>query len=301
MISVAEADRLLARFRDLWPAETVPLHEAAGRILREDIRADRSYPAQDRSYMDGIAIAFGDWERGARDFAVAGLARAGEPRQALERAGACIEIMTGAAIPVGADTVIPYEDFATVDGVARVRDDVETRRGRSVHVRGSDCVAGAVLVPAGVRLHAAHVAVAASVGEALLHVARRPRIIIVSTGDELVDVSAAPEEHQLRASNGPALAALLASWADVSERRCGDDPEALRAALDEALPQSDVLLVTGGVSAGKFDLVPETLESLGVEKVFHKIVQKPGKPLWFGTRTHPPPGPPEGGRRCIQG
>jgi molybdopterin molybdotransferase len=171
MISVAEADRLLARFRDLWPAETVPLHEAAGRILREDIRADRSYPAQDRSYMDGIAIAFGDWERGARDFAVAGLARAGEPRQALERAGACIEIMTGAAIPVGADTVIPYEDFATVDGVARVRDDVETRRGRSVHVRGSDCVAGAVLVPAGVRLHAAHVAVAASVGEALFFAA----------------------------------------------------------------------------------------------------------------------------------
>jgi molybdopterin molybdotransferase len=120
------------------------------------------------------------------------------------------------------------------------------------------------------------------VGVVLLQVARRPRIVIVSTGDELIDVSAAPEEHQLRASNGPALAALLASWADVSERRCGDDPTALRAALDEALSQSDVLLVTGGVSAGKFDLVPETIESLGVEKVFHKIAQKPGKPLWFG-------------------
>jgi molybdopterin molybdotransferase len=284
MISVAEADRLLARFRDLWPAETVPLQDATGRILREDIRADRSYPAQDRSYMDGIAIAFATWEAGARAFPVEGVARAGEPRRALSRPEACVEIMTGAAIPEGADTVIAYEDLDIAHGVARVRADLASHRGRHVHARGSDCSEGDVLVAAGSRLHAAQIAVAASVGAARLAVARRPRVAIVSTGDELVDVSAAPAEHQLRASNGAALAALFAPFAEVSERRCGDDSAALKAALSEALSACDLLLVTGGVSAGKFDLVPDTLAALGVEKVFHKIAQKPGKPLWFGIR-----------------
>ena len=285
MISVAEADRLLARFRDPWPAETVPLHAAAGRFLREDIRADRPYPAQDRSYMDGIAVAFDDWERGARAFEIAGIARAGEPRGSLSRAGACVEIMTGAAIPEGADTVIAYEDLELADGVARVRPSVSSHRGRHVHARAGDCAAGDVLVAAGARLNAAQIAVAASVGATRLAVSQLPRVAIVSTGDELVDVSATPADHQLRASNGAALVALFAPWAEVSERRCGDDPVALAAALSEALSGSDLLLVTGGVSAGKFDLVPDTLAALGVEKVFHKIAQKPGKPLWFGTRS----------------
>lgn len=288
MISVAEADRLLARFRDPWPAETVFLHAAAGRILREDIHADRPYPAQDRSYMDGVAIAFGDWEKGARAFPIEGVARAGAPRAARAARGACVEIMTGAAIPEGADTVIPYEDVDIAHGVARVKADVASHRGRHVHARGSDCAAGDVLVAVGARLNAAHVATAASVGAARLAVSRLPRVAIVSTGDELVAVGAVPAEHQVRASNGAALAALLAPWAEVSERRCGDDPADLAASLAEALAGADMLLVTGGVSAGKFDLVPETLAALGVEKVFHKIAQKPGKPLWFGTWPSPP-------------
>ncbi|HEX2613031.1 MAG TPA: molybdopterin molybdotransferase MoeA, partial [Fibrobacteria bacterium] len=125
----------------------------------------------------------------------------------------------------------------------------------------------------------------ASVGASRVAVSRLPRVAIVSTGDELVDASVTPGEHQLRASNGPALAALFAPWAEVSERRCGDDAVALTVALSEALSNADVLLVTGGVSAGKFDLVPEVLDALGVEKVFHKIAQKPGKPLWFGSKA----------------
>jgi molybdopterin molybdotransferase len=288
MISVAEADRLLARFRDPWPAETVSLHAAAGRILREDIRADRPYPAQDRSYMDGVAIAFGDWEKGAQAFPIEGVARAGAPRAALAARGACVEIMTGAAIPEGADTVIAYEDVDIAHGIARVKEGVASHRGRHVHVRGTDCDAGDVLVAAGSRLHAAHVATAASVGASRLVVSRLPRVAIVATGDELVDIGAVPAEHQLRASNGAALAALFAPFAEVSERRCGDDPGALQVALSEALSMSDILLVTGGVSAGKFDLVPDALAARGVEKVFHKIAQKPGKPLWFGTWPSPP-------------
>jgi molybdopterin molybdotransferase len=288
MISVAEADRLLAPFRDLFPAESVPLEAAAGRILREDICADREYPAQHRSRMDGIAIAHEAWEKGARAFAVAGIARAGDPRTVLSRLShssqesACVEIMTGAPIPEGCDTVIPYEDLTVENGAARVANAAVVRRGQFVHARGSDCPQGHPLVASGVPLNAARAAVAASVGKSRLLVARRPRLSIVSTGDELVDVEDVPLPHQLRASNAQGLRALFDPWAETALYQAGDDPALLSAVLKKALADADMLLVSGGVSAGKFDAVPATLEGLGVEKVFHKIAQKPGKPLWFG-------------------
>jgi molybdopterin molybdotransferase len=297
LISVPEADRLLSAFSALsgapWPVESVALADAAGRILREDITADRAYPAQDRSRMDGIAISHEDWvacEKGARAFAVAGLARAGDPRIALSRLPErphdfkCIEIMTGAPCPEGADTVIPYEDILVQDGVARVRAESAVRPGQFLHKQGSDCAHGAVLVRAGVRLQAAQLAIAASVGASRLSVTRRPRVAIVSTGDELIaaDAAHAPLPHQIRASNAHGLAALLTPWAETTLHSCGDDPAALSAVLEKALSSCDMLLVSGGVSAGKFDAVPTTLEKLGVTRVFHKVLQKPGKPLWFG-------------------
>jgi molybdopterin molybdotransferase len=297
MISVAEADRILAQFRGVFPAESVPLEVAAGRILREDICADRAYPAQDRSRMDGIGIAHADWERGHQTFVVAGLARAGDPRTVLSRHARiealmephspCVEIMTGAPVPEGADTIVPYEDVVIENGVARLRDGVAVRLRQFVHVHGSDCARGEVLVDAGVALNAAHLAVAASVGKATLLVARRPRVAIVSTGDELVSVEATPLDHQLRISNAHGLAAMFAPWAEVSRHHCGDAPAALETLLKSVLAESDMVLVSGGVSAGKFDAVPATLESLGVRKVFHKIAQKPGKPLWFGAMPSP--------------
>jgi molybdopterin molybdotransferase len=289
LLSVAEADRILAGFsaapESLWPPESVALDAAVGRILREDIHADRAYPAQDRSRMDGIGITHVDWEQGIRTFVVAGLARAGDLRAVLSREAArstCVEIMTGAAVPEGADTVIPYEEVVIEDGVARVRDGASVRHRQFVHVAGSDCAHGDVLVASGARLQAAQIAVAASVGKTMLRVARRPRVAIVATGDELVGVHESPLEHQLRVSNAHGLAALFAPWAEASLHRCGDDPAALEALLKTVLSASDLVLVSGGVSAGKFDVVPATLEALGVRKVFHKLAQKPGKPLWFG-------------------
>jgi molybdopterin molybdotransferase len=290
LLSVAEADRILAGFSaapdSLWPPESVALDAAVGRILREDIHADRAYPAQDRSRMDGIGITHVDWEQGIRNFVVAGIARAGDLRAVLSREAArstCVEIMTGAAVPEGADTVIPYEEIVIENGIARVRDGAAVRHRQFVHVAGSDCAHGDVLVSSGVRLQAAQIAVAASVGKTTLKVARLPRVAIVATGDELVGVHETPQEHQLRISNAHGLAALFASWADVSQHRCGDDPAALEGLLKSVLLASDLVLVSGGVSAGKFDIVPDTLEKLGVRKVFHKLAQKPGKPLWFGT------------------
>lgn len=301
LLSVAEADRILAGFsaapESLWPAESVALGAAVGRILREDIRADRAYPAQDRSRMDGIAIVHAAWadpEKGVRSFLVTDMARAGDPRIVLSHRAACVEIMTGAPVPEGADTVIPYEEVTIENGVAHVREEAVVRHRQFVHTAGSDCAHGEVLVPAGVRLQAAQIAVAASVGKSALQVARRPRVGIVATGDELVGVHETPREHQLRVSNAHGLAALFAPWAETAVHRCGDDPAALEALLETVLPDSDLVLVSGGVSAGKFDLVPDTLEKLGVRKVFHKLAQKPGKPLWFGKRETVSSGPNRG-------
>lgn len=342
LLSVADADRLLDEasqdFAAGWggerPAEVVPLAAAAGRVSGEDIRADRAYPAQDRSRMDGIALSGEGLAALASGCPVAGLARAGDARLDAPPRGGCVEIMTGAALPHGCDTVVPYEDIVfeesavvasestggisnegaadpavdsasdrasafgstvafdtVVDAappparVARLRAGAAARAGQHVHRAGSDCAAGAVLVPAGARLNAAHVAIAASVGLATLRVARPPRVAVVATGDELVGVDETPLPHQLRVSNAHGLAALLAPWTgaeNVRVHRVGDDPAALHAVLRAVLSSFDLVLVSGGVSAGKFDLVPDTLAALGVRKVFHKLAQKPGKPLWFG-------------------
>jgi len=288
LLSVADADRLLAPFHGVSvPVETVPLLQAAGRILREDIRADRAYPAQDRSRMDGIALRGDDLPTlTSSSCPVAGLSRAGDARLGAPPRGACMEIMTGAALPHECDTVVPYEDIVLEHGVARLRVGYEAsklRAGQNVHRAGSDCAAGAVLVPSGARLNAAHLSIAASVGLSAVPVAARPRVVIVATGDELVGVDQIPLEHQLRMSNAYGLAALFAPCAEASIHHCGDDPEDLTTLLKNVLAVSDLVLVSGGVSAGKFDLVPDALESLGVRKVFHKLAQKPGKPLWFGT------------------
>ncbi|MCD6025475.1 MAG: moeA [Fibrobacteria bacterium] len=149
LISVQDADVFLAAFGEVFPEETIPLTEATGRILRQPVRADREYPAQDRSRMDGIAISFAAWEMGVRDFRVEGMARAGEPRRRLDDAAACVEIMTGAPCPEGADTVIPYEALKTREfgetGVASVASDADATvaQGQFLHRQGSDCAAAA--------------------------------------------------------------------------------------------------------------------------------------------------------------
>jgi molybdopterin molybdotransferase len=291
LISVQDADVFLAAFGEVFPEETIPLTEATGRILRQPVRADREYPAQDRSRMDGIAISFAAWEMGVRDFRVEGMARAGEPRRRLDDAAACVEIMTGAPCPEGADTVIPYEALKTREfgetGVASVASDADATvaQGQFLHRQGSDCGRDEILVAAGERLNAVRVAAAASMGYSRVAVTRRPRIEIVTTGDELIAIEEIPQPHQVRASNGHALRALFEGMGEVDLHGVGDARGALAARLEASLAASDVLLVTGGVSAGKFDEVPGVLRDLGVERVFHKVAQKPGKPLWFGTDT----------------
>ncbi len=274
--------RILGHLREL-PVAARPLGELAGATLAEDIRAERDQPPFDRVTMDGIAIAFDDWRAGQRRFRVAGTQAAGRPPLALAP-GTCLEAMTGAILPAGSDCVIPVERLAVADGWARVEDAAPVERFGNVHARGLDARAGDRLLAPGTRLGAAELAVLASAGRAAAAVRAEPRIAVISTGDELVDPGAAIEDWQVRRSNPYALQAALALRGHdrVSLDHLPDALPAMCERLGTHLAARDVLVLSGGVSMGRFDLVPQALRELGVTECLHRIAQRPGKPLWFG-------------------
>jgi molybdopterin molybdotransferase len=283
LLTPAEADAAIAAALAPVPQEMARLQACAGRTLRADLVAERDAPPFDRVAMDGIAFRLGPGER--RRFRIAGVQPAGSPALELESADDCLEVMTGAVLPRGCDTVVPVEDLQVTDGYAQLRDDCAPSAWRNVHRRGSDARAGDVLLRAGARLGAPELAVAASAGLAELPVSRRPRIAVISTGDELVEPGAPILGHQVRRSNSYGLAASLtiAGFPPATDLQLPDRRETLRAALGEALDGHDVLVLSGGVSAGRFDYVPGALESLAVRARFHGIAQRPGRPMWFGT------------------
>lgn len=283
MLSVAEAEQIILDHCLSLGAELVPLQEARGRILREELRADRDFPPFDRVTMDGIAICFERFAAGQRRFPVAGVQAAGAPQQTLSAFDACIEVMTGAMLPKCTDTVIRYEDIALNNGLAEIRiDEVQFRQ--NLHFQGIDRRAGDVIVPPGRIIAPPEIATAATIGKSVLEVARLPRTAIVSTGDELVDVADMPLPHQIRRSNVYATqATLLEQFGIRSEMfHFADDRDQIAEGLQRILHEFDLVVLTGAVSEGKFDYLPEVLNELGVEKCFHKVSQRPGKPFWFG-------------------
>jgi len=285
MLSVSEATTLIQQHQLLLPAETVALTDAAGRILRETVRADRDFPPFDRVAMDGIAIRFADYEAGTRTFRVSGMQRAGQEQQRLTEPGTCLEAMTGAMLPAGADTVVRYEDISIANGQATVLPDT-CQSGEHIHRRATDRRAGNELLPLGTWLGPTELAVAASVGRATLTVTALPRVALISTGDELVDVADVPLPYQIRRSNTYLLRAALAQLGiNATLHHIIDDEAVLETELRDLLVANDILILSGGVSAGKADFVPDVLVKLGVQKQFHKVAQRPGKPLWFGTTT----------------
>lgn len=298
MIDVREAlrlideavDRVLAGQAFASKTSSCALEHATGRVLREDLFADRPHPPFDRVAMDGIAIVWSEFEAGQRDFEVDGCQRAGIEKLKLENIHHCFEVMTGSILPEGCDTVVPYESIEITNDqigkIARIKTDVQYRQ--NIHFQGSDYAAGEVLLKKGRSIGSAEVAVAATIGKNALKAASLPKIAIVSTGDELVDVEETPLAHQIRKSNVHALSSLLGEFSLNSFRKnvqlfhLPDKKEDIFQSLQKLLDENDVLLLSGGVSAGKFDFVPEVLADLKVEKIFHKVAQKPGKPMWFG-------------------
>ena len=290
MLSPAEATtRVLATAHPL-PPETVALPHAAGRILAETLMADRDFPPFNRVAMDGIAVNFAAWAGGQTAFAIQHTQYAGEPARPLLSPQQAVEVMTGAVLPPGADAVIRYEDLLLHDNRATIQIPSPAAAGVNIHQQAADRHAGDALLLPGTRLGPAELAVAATVGAAEIAVVRAPRLAVVSTGDELVGLSATPLAHQIRRSNVYALQALFTqSGADVTLFHLSDNVEELRVGLTNILAAGfDAVVLSGAVSKGRADHLPGLLRELHVEEIFHEVQQRPGKPLWFGARAGGP-------------
>lgn len=282
MISFNEALAIvLAETKD-FGIESVPMMSALGRVLRENLNADRDFPPYNRVTMDGIAFQFKPFEKGELSFKIEGIAAAGAAQMTLQNEQNCLEVMTGSILPNNVDTVIRYEDVLIENGVATLQV-TDFQKGKNVHQKGSDRGVGSLLVKAGKRISAAEIGVAATVGKTHLQVSRLPKISIIGTGDELVEIHEKPMAHQIRKSNSYSIQAALLSLGIASEiHHLNDDLEEVESNLKSLIADNEVLILSGGVSKGKFDYLPEALEALGVEKLFHKVKQRPGKPFWFG-------------------
>lgn len=285
MLTPAAADAAIAGSLKLLPADRRRLADAAGCTLREPVLAERDQPPFDRVAMDGIAIRHGAWLAGRREFRIAGVQAAGAPPQALPDETQCLEAMTGAVLPEGADAIVPVEQIEIADGVATVDADLTVEPWHHVHRRGSDLPAGARMLAEGALLRAPEIAIVASAGRAAIEVTRPPSIAVISTGDELVEPGGAVAAWQIRRSNvhGVVAALRLRGYASVTDDHVPDDLPIIRARLAQHLERHDVIVLSGGVSAGRYDHVPRALADAGVTRVFHKVAQRPGKPFWFGT------------------
>lgn len=284
MITVEEAIEILSdQVRD-FGTEPVSLDHAYGRVLREEVFADRDFPPFDRVTMDGIAINFQAFQDGLRTLPIEGEAPAGARVVRLNDARNCIEVMTGAVLPEGADTVIRYEDLQLEENQATILiDDVAFRQ--NIHFKGIDRKEGDQILSPGIDLGPAQLGVCATVGQEPVLVSKLPRTLIISTGDELVEVYETPLPHQIRKSNISQLRALLADFKIVPETlHLLDDYQHILDQLKSCVESYDLILLSGGVSKGKYDFLPKALDELGVEKLFHRIQQRPGKPFWFGRK-----------------
>lgn len=281
MITFKEAyQKVLENPLDLG-TEVVPLLKSLNRILAVDISADRDFPPFDRATKDGIALNHSELVHTGHAFKIEGEAAAGVTQQILRNSDNCIEVMTGAVVPENSDTVIMYEHLTIANGKVTLNEKVT--KGQNIHYQGSDKKKGTSILMTGTRITPAEIGVLASVGNAEVAVKGNPKICTIATGSELVDVDAFPEPHQIRKSNTLTLqAALSATAIEATSLHIVDDKEIIYRELENALYKNDVLLLSGGVSKGKFDFIPEMMEALGVENVFHRVAQRPGKPFWFG-------------------
>lgn len=281
MISYKEAYKKILEKVGSFGEEKVLLLESVGRVLAENIIADRDFPPFDRATKDGIAVNYLAIERGQKRFRIEGVAQAGMPQQKLSAPENCLEVMTGAVVPEGADTVIMFEHLEINDGWASVIK--YPKKGQDIHYKGSDKTKGSLLLESGKRISAAYINALATVGKFEVLVKKLPKVTVVSTGNELVEVSETPLPHQIRKSNSLALAACLAKEHVVPHMiHLTDDQELIEKSLEGVLGQNDVVLLSGGVSKGKFDFIPAAFEQIGVQKIFHRVAQRPGKPFWFG-------------------
>ncbi len=275
--SSAEAQSILS-----LKEEKVPLEQAPGRILASDVVADRDYPPFNRSAMDGFAFNLSDWQEGIRSFHIAEVVFAGQiATKALEK-GECYKIMTGAAVPLSANCVVRREDTVEEAGMVNILSD-EIRAFQNIARQGEDTRKGEVIIKAPVSCSPSVVSALATTGHAVVRVKKMLEVAVFTTGDEVVNAGDPVSPVQIRNSNQHLLLAMLQKW-DISPaiiQHLADKKEIIRKSLGEAI-QHDIVILSGGVSAGDADFVPEILKDLGVEQLFYKVAIRPGKPIWCG-------------------
>lgn len=281
MLTFGEAYiKVLEHARD-YGTESCALNEALGRVLGQDILADRDFPPYDRATRDGIAVSYDEYIRGRRSFEIEAVLPAGVPTHQLSSKVNCVEIMTGAVVPYETDTVVMYEHLDIEKGIATLQQEVV--QGQHIHRKGSDAAKGTLVIPAGHRISPAEIGILAGVGCDTVLVRKNPKIAMISTGNEVIPVDQVPMNHQIRRSNAPTLVAALAQFGIKPHSfHVPDDKDLMRQKLDYVLQEMDVLLMSGGVSKGKFDYLPQIFTELGVETIFHRVRQRPGKPFLFG-------------------
>jgi molybdopterin molybdotransferase len=286
MLTVAEALAAILGTVQPGPVIEIDLAEAWGQVLAQSVVSDLDSPPFDKALMDGYALRAAD-VMGQVELEVIEEVTAGRVPLRTVTSGQATRIMTGAPIPVGADAVVPIEETAPAANGAAHRVTIRAgglrRAGQFILQQGAAVRRGTEVLTAGRVLRAQEIAALAELGASRVRVIRRPRVAILATGDELVAVDQTPGPGQIRNSNEPMLASQVqqAGGEPVRLGVARDNREALRERILAGL-QSDFLLLSGGVSAGKLDLVPSELAAAGVQQVFHKIQMKPGKPLWFG-------------------
>jgi molybdopterin molybdotransferase len=284
MTTVEQALAIIAAKARPFKKENIPLEEAMGRIIAEDIYADRDYPPFNRAAMDGYAIIQTDWENGIRDYQVQEVIFTSQAASQPLVSGACYKIMTGAATPESANVIIKIEDaIVTGNRVWLYADKIKPFQ--NIARRGEDCCRGAILLTAPAKCTPQVVSLLATLGKVNVEVYRMPSVALLTTGDEVVDPAAAVGPYQIRNSNQYLLRSLLAQWhiKPVMVSHVPDQQSALRKSLECAL-RADLVIINGAVSGGDADYVPAVLAELGVETLFHKVSIRPGKPLLVGEK-----------------
>jgi molybdopterin molybdotransferase len=281
VISVGEALAIICETAPVLGAERVLLPAALGRVAAEDVTSQRSVPSAANSAMDGYAVRHADLARLPARLRIVAVEPAGTVVAETVAPGTAVKLFTGSVVPAGADTVVRVEDTSEAGGAVTV--EKAPAAGANIRGAGEDVRPGQVVLAAGTPIGPADVGVLASIGRATLLVHQRPHVSILATGSELVELDQEPGPGQVVNSNTYALAAAVreAGGEPLVLPVVGDRPEEIRARLDEAL-RADVCLTSGGVSVGDLDFVKQKLDEAGVERLFWKVAQKPGKPLTFG-------------------
>lgn len=283
MISFDEAYKIIQSNARSFGTEEIPLYKGIGRVLKEEWYCDRDLPPYNRVTMDGIALNY-DGAQDQERLKIEHIVAAGDPQYTLMDKGNCVEIMTGAMLPENADTVIRYEDLTIKEDQAFINEPF--KKHQNIHWQGEDRKKGELIVSQDRILSSSEIGLGASIGKVKINVSRLPRAIVISTGNELVEIHETPLPHQIRRGNIYRTQSTLNYLGVATDTgHLQDDKEEIARKMSGYLASYDLIILSGGVSKGKFDFLPEVLKECGVRQLFHRVAQRPGKPLWFG--THP--------------